>query len=246
MSWRDTVFVWRGSLMSAVTSGAEGALWEGRWVGVDTPDASAALPTDAAFEQSTNHFRVNMETIAGMGTGTTAAVVAAAHAAAAAVDYSPTGAGYSATARAVVTGQPYPQPSTSTFSVATGKGWMLDGEWYVDTAHTVKVHHPSGQVLATGRNDYGPFISCGTVDLAGGELPYVLVETILVAILDVSVHLRVRSGMCGCLIRAGFGTLYGTSSSCDHNASRCPQPTLTQDLPQTRRSAHPGAAVSRP
>ena len=46
---------------------------------------------------------------------------------------------------------------------------MLDGEWHVDTVHLVKVHHPSGRAFATGHNDFGPFITCGTLDLDGGE-----------------------------------------------------------------------------
>lgn len=160
MSWRDTIFVWRGSLTPAVSSAAEGAVWEGRWVGVVTRDASAAMPADADFDASPNHFGVAME-------AASTAVAAAAHTAAAVVvDCSTT---MSITARAAVTEQPSPKPSSSTsFSAVSGRGWMLDGEWHVDTVHEVKIHHP-GRAFATGHNDYGPFITCGTVDLDGGE-----------------------------------------------------------------------------
>jgi len=54
MSWRNTLFVWRGTLA--------GAEWAGHWVGVDSPDvARVALPSAEEFADSSNAFAVTFE-----------------------------------------------------------------------------------------------------------------------------------------------------------------------------------------
>jgi len=56
MSWRNTLFVWRGSLA--------GAEWTGHWVGVDSPDAARVAPPSAQeFADSPNAFAVTLEAV---------------------------------------------------------------------------------------------------------------------------------------------------------------------------------------
>ena len=55
MSWRDTLFIWKGKAKSA-----SGVLeWKGSWVGVDSALAkNVLLPSDAVFQKSSMLFSV--------------------------------------------------------------------------------------------------------------------------------------------------------------------------------------------
>ena len=56
MSWRDTLFIWKGKAKSA-----SGVLeWEGSWAGVDSALAkNVLLPSDAVFQKSSMLFSVS-------------------------------------------------------------------------------------------------------------------------------------------------------------------------------------------
>jgi hypothetical protein len=59
MSWRDTLFVWSGSLLQQ-SSGI--VIWRGTWVGIDSSDAkNAAVPAKSFFASSEMHFAVSAE-----------------------------------------------------------------------------------------------------------------------------------------------------------------------------------------
>jgi hypothetical protein len=128
-SWRDTLFIWQGSL--------QGTEWVGRWVGVDSADAThAAAPSAQEYADSANAFAVTLE--AGDGGALSAKPGAEAEATA-------------------------------------GKGYLLDqddGEghsYHRDDAHRIRFFRSEdaagGALLAgaIGRNEFGPFVSLGSV-----------------------------------------------------------------------------------
>ena len=52
-SWRDTLFIWKGSL--------KGAAWDGQWIGIDSADALGAIPSAKDFSEGLNNFSVTLE-----------------------------------------------------------------------------------------------------------------------------------------------------------------------------------------
>lgn len=52
-SWRDTLFIWKGSL--------KGAAWDGQWIGIDSADAHGATPSAKDFSESLNNFSLTLE-----------------------------------------------------------------------------------------------------------------------------------------------------------------------------------------
>ena len=54
-SWRDTLFIWKGSL--------KGAAWDGQWIGIDNADALGATPSAKDFSESLNNFSLTLERV---------------------------------------------------------------------------------------------------------------------------------------------------------------------------------------
>lgn len=137
MSWRDTLFIWRGDIVIEAYFSSVGpkhpsgkVQFKGRWVGVaDAADArDARMPPDDAFRASSDEFDVigKADALDVSGDGT------------------------------YVFDEEGP-----------GKGWMLDQgdgagrRWYRDREHKVKC--VGNWVFAKGHNEFASFVSVGAL-----------------------------------------------------------------------------------
>ena len=140
MSWRDTLFIWRGDLVTTITTTTSDvsatkthpqsnqsvfSAFEGRWVGVHAVDAcDATMPTNDEFDSSDSAFHVTAES---------------------------------------------KDVEFESLSYVCGTGWELDqgdgagNQWYRDDVHVVKMIDDGDVVIATGRNAFAPFVSAGVL-----------------------------------------------------------------------------------
>ena len=134
MSWRDTLFIWRGEFKVQTDGrGHAEAHFEGRWVGVDAPDArDAALPSDDAFRDAPPVFRIHGSLVPRAPGG----------------DSLDLGAHYLLTSSG---------ENLDGWELDQGDGAGL--RWYGDSAHEARV--VGDLVVARGENDFAPFVSAG-------------------------------------------------------------------------------------
>lgn len=173
MSWRDTLFVWRGDveyLDSIIVTGPgnqwaelwrgqpiKGStfkhrtgpdfFWKGRWIGVDSADATKAdMPPVRDWRDGANAFESdnNFNVRGDM------------------VQYSPSAKGKGGDSVFIV--KPNEAGHNALASPQEGRGWMLDNgdghRWYGDTVHEIR-WCGDDLVFARGYNEFAPFVSVG-------------------------------------------------------------------------------------
>jgi hypothetical protein len=133
MSWRDTLFIWRGEFkVQTDGQGNAEAHFKGRWVGVDAPDArDAALPSDDAFRAAPPMFWIHGTLVPGAPADS---LDLASH-------YLLTSSG----------------ENLDGWELDQGDGAGL--RWYGDRAHEARV--VGDLVVARGENEFAPFVSTG-------------------------------------------------------------------------------------
>lgn len=152
MSWRDTLFIWRGPFTRELAQAESSDIkpihmwrWKGRWIGVDAGgEADAKAPKTADFANT------ELPKFEGLGNVADVADVEGGF-----------DREYSSNPDIDNRGNSDDDP----MNPLKGIGWQLDNgdglTWFTDENIVIRVE--KNLVVAAGRNEFGPFISAGVV-----------------------------------------------------------------------------------